>query len=236
MVVTMGGLEPPLDRLSTCCLCQITKHLRRAEGASLRLADARGRATWPLVPPGGLEPPPHGLRTRRAAFTLRRGVELIPGIEPGRRPYQGRRLPLHQISLERMAGFEPAPQGLEGPQATATPHSHLVRPTGIEPVPPRWQRGMHSSTPRPNVDRCRSPAHRDPSVFKDPALCELGRQGIRTQSLPRGEQGYGPSADHPLVPPAVVAASRIDPIQRHNLPVTWRGSSCARQAKTKKAF
>src|SRR5262245_58791819 len=25
--------------------------------------------------------------------------------------------------LERMAGFEPAPQGLEGPQATVTPHS-----------------------------------------------------------------------------------------------------------------
>src|SRR6185295_10790846 len=74
-----------------------------------------------------------------------------------------------------MAGFEPAPQGLEGPQAPVTPHSHLVRPTGIEPVPPRWQRGMHSSTPRPNVDRCRSPAHRHSSVVKDPARCERPR-------------------------------------------------------------
>jgi hypothetical protein len=104
-VVTTGGFEPPLDRLSTCCLCQ-------------------GWATWPRVPPGGLEPPPHGLRARRAAFTPRREIlELIPGIEPGRRPYQGRRLPLHQTSVERMAGLEPAPQGLEGPQATVTPHS-----------------------------------------------------------------------------------------------------------------
>ena len=59
------------------------------------------RADDELVPSDGLEPPPHGLRTRRAAFTLRR--------ELGR--------------LERMAGLEPAPQGLEGPQATVTPHS-----------------------------------------------------------------------------------------------------------------
>src|SRR6185503_15455819 len=50
-------------------------------------------------------------------------MELIPGIEPGRRPYQGRRLPLHQISVERMTGFEPVPQGLEGPWAAVTPHS-----------------------------------------------------------------------------------------------------------------
>ena len=124
--------------------------------------------------------------------TTKGGVELIPGIEPRRRPYQGRRLPLHQISLERMAGFEPAPQGLEGPQATVTPHSHLVRPTGIEPAPPRWRRGMHSSTPRPNVDRCGSPAHRDPSVFKDPALASLvGGKGFEPRSLP-GRTGLRP--------------------------------------------
>jgi hypothetical protein len=97
--------------------------IRTATGQALDLLPLPGWATWPLVPPGGLEPPLHGLRARRAAFTLRRELELIPGIEPGRRPYQGRRLPLHQTSLERMAGFEPAPQGLEGPQATVTPHS-----------------------------------------------------------------------------------------------------------------
>ena len=34
------------------------------------------------------------------------GLELIPGVEPGRRPYQDRRLPLHQISVERMVGLD----------------------------------------------------------------------------------------------------------------------------------
>lgn len=34
--------------------------------------------------------------------------------------------------LERMAGFEPAPQGLEGPQATVTPHS-LWSSLGLHP-------------------------------------------------------------------------------------------------------
>src|SRR5258706_8130566 len=63
------------------------------------------RADDVLVPPGGLEPPPHGLRTRRAAFTLRRGI--------------GR--------MERMAGLEPPPQGLGGPQAPFPP-IRLVRP------------------------------------------------------------------------------------------------------------
>lgn len=77
-----------------------------------------------VVPPGGLEPPPHGLRARRAALTLQR-----------------------ESALERMAGFEPAPQGLEGPQANRYPTFALVRPTGIEPVPPRWQRGMLPAHP-----------------------------------------------------------------------------------------
>ena len=157
-----------------------------------------------------------------------------------------------------MAGFEPAPQGLEGPQATVTPHSRLVRPTGIEPVPPRWQRGMHASTPRPNVDRCRSPAHRDPSVFKDPALASAAartarlataRLRARSDRSRRGAHEFtsgAPKASKPdlralearMLPlhHAAVAASRLDRFQRQNLPVTWRGSSSAREAKTKKAF
>ena len=66
--------------------------------------------------------------------------------------------------VERMAGFEPAPQGLEGPQATVTPHS-----LGSGP----------GQRPRPNTDRCRSPALRHPSVVKDPALasCSYARVG-----------------------------------------------------------
>src|SRR5262245_30864999 len=45
-------------------------------------------------------------------------------------------------AMERMAGFEPAPQGLEGPAGNRYPTFALDRPTGIAPVPPRWQRGM----------------------------------------------------------------------------------------------
>jgi hypothetical protein len=100
----MGGFEPP----------------RRQ---ALDLPPLPGLGYMVMVPPGGLEPPLHGLRARRAALTLRRGMELMLGIEPRRRPYQSRMLPLHHISVERMIGFEPIPQGLEGPQAAVTPHS-----------------------------------------------------------------------------------------------------------------
>ena len=60
-------------------------------------------------------------------------------------------------ALERMAGLEPAPQGLEGPQATVTPHS------------PWFGLWYQSLIPRPNADRWRSPAQELLSVVKDPA-------------------------------------------------------------------
>src|SRR5688572_13554121 len=62
-----------------------------------------------IGPSGGLEPPLHGLRARRAALTPQR----------------------EWISLERMTGLEPVPQGLEGPQAAVTPHSHCT-------LRPKW--------------------------------------------------------------------------------------------------
>ena len=151
-----------------------------------------------LIPLGGLEPPPHGLRARHAPLTLQRGVE-------------------------RMTGFEPVPQGLEGPWATVTPHSlwfglrvslprgaaqrrvectveHAKR--GHPPVPPRWQRGML----RPHPGRTWTGAAHRPidivSVFKDPTRDELvGSKGFEPKRSPRGERGYGPPADYPLVPP-----------------------------------
>ena len=64
------------------------------------------------------------------------------------------------------------------------------------------------STPRPNVDRCRSPAHRHPSVVKDPALA---------------------STSTPATPPS-------RPLRRHNVPATWPVISRGLLAKTKKAF
>lgn len=77
-----------------------------------------------VVPSLGLEPRPRGLRVRCAAARAPKGLELMPSIELGRRPYHGRMLPLHHISLERMVGVQPTPQGLEGLQACITPHSH----------------------------------------------------------------------------------------------------------------
>src|SRR5678815_343158 len=48
--------------------------IRTATGQALDLLPLPGWAAWPLVPSDGLEPPPHGSRTRRAALTLRRGT------------------------------------------------------------------------------------------------------------------------------------------------------------------
>lgn len=89
-----------------------------------------------------------------------------------------------------MAGLEPAPQGLEGPQATVTPHSPWFGP---------WYQSL---IPRPNADRWRSPAQELLSVVKDPCSFELvGGKGFEPNRS-MGERVYGPSADHPLVPPS----------------------------------
>ena len=127
----------------------------------------RIRRTWPLVPPGGLEPPPRGLRARHAALTPRR------------------------VEADRIG-------------------SALVRPTGIEPVPPRWRRGMHLHTQAergPVLLAGPSPFRR---FSKNPLLRAGGRQGIRTQSPLRGERSYGPSTDHPLVPPVLATAPGLE--------------------------
>jgi hypothetical protein len=117
------------------------------------------RADDGLVPSGGLEPPPHGLRTRRAAFTLRRGTGADPGDRTRTSAIPGPQAAVTSDQrLERMAGLEPAPQGLEGPQATVTPHS------------PWFGLRYQSLIPGPNTDRWRSPAQELLSVVKEPAL------------------------------------------------------------------
>ena len=55
------------------------------------------------------------------------GVELIPGIEPGRRPYQGRRLPLHQISVGANGGIRTRTSRLGRPAGSRYPTFALVR-------------------------------------------------------------------------------------------------------------
>ena len=88
----------------------------------------------------------------------------------------------------------------------------LVRPTGIEPVPPRWRRGMllHTQAERgPVGSPARSPF---PSVVKEPALASWWAARDSNPIAPRrGERGYGPSADHPHVPPVLATAPGIEP-------------------------
>jgi hypothetical protein len=171
--------------------------IRTATGQALDLLPLPGWATWPLVPPGGLEPPPHGLRTRRAAFTLRRDVGL----------------------MERMAGLEPAPQGLEGPQATVTPHS------------PWFGTWYQSLIPRPNTDRWRSPAQELLSVVKDPALASSFGDSARIRTRTHEVWRLGCSPLHH----AVVALSRLDRF-RDRTSLRPDEGFLPRQAKTKKAF
>jgi hypothetical protein len=109
-----------------------------------------------LVPPGGLEPPPHGLRARRAAFTLRR--ESCSWSEwrdsnPHLKAWKARGQPLPHIRVGSAYGYRTRPSALATRDA--------------------------SSTPRPNVDRYRSPAHRLSSVVKDPALASTSARTAR---------------------------------------------------------
>jgi hypothetical protein len=125
---------------------------RTATGQALDLLPLPDWATWPLVPLGGLEPRPRGLRARHAPLTLQRGVGANGGIR--------------------------------------TRTSRLGRPAGS-----RYPTFATS-------DRCRSPAHRHPSVVKDPALASWWAARDSNPNAPvEGERGYGPSADHPHVPP-----------------------------------
>ena len=142
---------------------------RTATVQALDLLPLPNWATWPLVPLGGLEPPPRGLRARHAPLTLQREVE-------------------------RMAGLEPAPQGLEGPQATVTPHS-LWFGLGSHQA----EHGPVSFTGPSTCVGCQRPRS-----------CELvGGKGFEPKRSPWGERGYGPSADHPLVPPVLGDSARI---------------------------
>ena len=119
--------------------------------------------------------------------------------------------------MERMTGFEPVPQGLEGPRATVTPHSLWFGLRVSNPSLHGWQRGMrppHSGRTRTGV------VHRpiDTRQFsKTPLFRAGGRQGIRTQSL-LGRTGLrpvgGPSA--PYRPSGDSARSRT---RTHEL---WR--------------
>ena len=119
--------------------------------------------------------------------------------------------------MERMTGFEPVPQGLEGPRATVTPHSLWF---GLRVSSPSLHAGnvecaLHTQAERGPVSFT-GPS--TPVSFQRPRSFEPGgRQGIRTQSL-LGRTGLrpvgGPSA--PYRPSGDSARSRT---RTHEL---WR--------------
>jgi hypothetical protein len=73
-LVAMGGLEPPLDRLSTCCLCQIGLHGHGPSGWT-RTTTSRVKSPACCIDTTegermtGLEPVPQGLEGLQAAVT-----------------------------------------------------------------------------------------------------------------------------------------------------------------------
>ena len=214
-MVGSRGFEPRSARseraasanCATSRRCGDHGRIRTTTGQALDLLPLPDWATWPLVPLGGLEPPPRGLRARHAPLTLQRGLELIPGIEPGHRPYQGRRLPLHQISVERMAGFEPAPQGLEGPQATVTPHSLWF---GLGSCPGRTRTGV---VHRPiDIVGCQRPR----SFRAHPLARTVWRQRSGFEPGPTSVGGSDAS-----VTPRCRRHLMSPQLRRQTLPATW---------------
>ena len=213
-----------------------------------------------LVPLGGLEPPPRGLRARYAPLTLQRGVELIPGIEFGRRPYQGRRLPLHQISSGANDGIRTRTSRLGRPVGDRYPTFALVRPTGIDPSRHAWQHGMLP----PHPSRTWTGAVHRPidivSVFKDPTHDELWAARDSNPSAPLWENGvtarqrtirsYRPFGDsartrtrtHELwrlgcfCTATLPMSPHVSPDSKTQPPSGLAHTSSGLEAKTKKAF
>ena len=152
-MVTMGGFEPPLDRLSTCRPCRGLGYM------------VTGPSGWTRTTTARVKGPACSVDTTEGLFELIRSA------------------------LERMAGFEPAPQGLEGPQAAVTPHSLWF---GLRVKNPSLRAGNAecSSIPTPNGGRWGSPAQ-SPflSVVKEPALASWWAARDSNPMAPRRENG-----------------------------------------------
>jgi hypothetical protein len=177
-MVATGGLEPPLDRLSTCCLCPIGLH-------------GHGPSGWTRTTTARVKSPACCIDTTE-------GMELIPGIEPGRRSYQGRRLPLHQISIGANGGIRTRTSRLGRPAGNRYPTFASGSAYGYRTRPSTLAAWDAPSTLRPNMDRCRSPAHRHLSIVKEPALASWWAARDSNPNAPRGRTGLrpvsGPSA------------------------------------------
>jgi hypothetical protein len=102
---------------------------RTATGQALDLLPLPDWATWPLVPLGGLEPPPRGLRARHAPLTLQRGVGANGGIRTRTSRLGGPAGYRYQhIRFGSAYGYRTRPSALATRDAASTP-----RPN-VEPV------------------------------------------------------------------------------------------------------
>jgi hypothetical protein len=231
---------------------------RTATGQALDLPPLPYWATWPFGPSGWTRTTTTRVKSPACSVDTTEGLELIPGVEPGRRPYQGRRLPLHQISVGANGGTRTRTSRLGRPVGSRYPTFALVRPTGIEPVPPRWRRGM--LPPHPGRTRTGIAGPCDIlQLSKTPLFRAWWAARDSNPTAPaRGERGYGPSADHPHVPPvwrqrqdsnpdpralearmlplhhAADVTSRLDRFRRQILPVIWRELSPSARPKQKR--
>ena len=130
-------------------------------------------------------------------------------------------------ALERMAGFEPAPQGLEGPQAAVTPHSLWF---GLRVSNPSLRAGNAECSLHTQAERGTGVVHRpiDIRQLSKTPLLRAERQGTRTRPCWRQRQDSNPdpqALEARMLPlhHAADVTSRLEPSRRQNLPATWRG-------------
>ena len=131
-----------------------------------------------------------------------------------------------------MAGFEPAPQGLEGPQAAVTPHS-LWFGLRVSKTPPvrrwwaTWDATLHT---RPNVDRVVHRPIDETVTLSATSLSTCWRQRQDSNPDPRVLEARMLPLHH-----AADVISRLD-CRETEPPANLARSLRGLEAKTKKAF
>ena len=126
-----------------------------------------------------------------------------------------------------MAGFEPAPQGLEGPQAAVTPHSLWF---GLRDLNPSLRAGNAGCSLHTQAERGTGVAHRpiDIRQLSKTPLLRAERQGTRAGPCWRQRQDSNPdpqALEARMLPlhHAADVTSRLEPSRRQNPPAIWRG-------------
>jgi hypothetical protein len=123
------------------------------------------------------------------------GVKLIPGIEAGRRPYQGRRLPLHQISAGANDRIRTPSASEEKSLAFALPKAR------VNPYLEAWKaRGR----PLPHTRSGSAYGYRTPSASEAKRDESREAESSRNPSLHAGDVGcslhtqaeHGPASSH----------------------------------------